>query len=722
MFKNTFLVFCCLLAGVVLGVATEPPSERNPSDLREQLRSHPRFQMPVEVDFTTFIGAEFCRDSKRLDNQKWLERYQATDRSSWRGDWPDQPKLLPTQVLYHDAGENFYAHWYRGTLSDWYADFYPAYAGLLFLLEDLLRKSGREADRDEMIASYNAVWEVICGISEADLPEPPVGNWPEPMGDLLEVLAAGAEEAANQVAFQRLRDWTQRTKASPDTIALPLAHFVIGLGLLREDPESAANHFRAVRDSVDAGAPDWDFLVAQSFAWNGLASLRKGDFRLAHLFYSRANFNGFSDLPSLIHVLQAILSSDDNNLQEIAYFPDLAWRMLLFTLREAPRYGRVRMTEEKQRFVELMFETIPVNTQLGPIMAMLADRRGEAERRQSWLEISADYDPLAWYLHYRDALQAGEIEEAFAWQDQILELWSADNWVEWRNHFLWPHFRVGGEFLHRSLALDRAWMLALRGEFVESVPWFLVAEPPTAFAIGERLLTTAEMREVLDRLQKDKTALWQTFEVNSFDDWPMVLSARLAREGNWAEAEEVLPAGEEVAALDKILSHLEALESMSGEPAQQAEKLFAAARAIRDNGDFSSTKHVHGIIHDDGRFYSGVRMYRMRRMRGQSFVDEVPFRLPVTQIIDRLAATADTNHLHGRTCRYAAAELAWQAAELLPDNDQRAAEILWHGGVWLMYIDPEAANRFYRALVLQHSETEIGRAAATLRWFPENSF
>lgn len=173
-------------------------------------------------------------------------------------------------------------------------------------------------------------------------------------------------------------------------------------------------------------------------------------------------------------------------------------------------------------------------------------------------------------------------------------------------------------------------------------------------------------------------------------------------------------------ALDHILPHIEGLQSVPGEPRQQAEQLFAAARAIRDHGQSTETLHVRGIINDDGLLYSGVQMYRMRRMTGQSFVDFVPFRLPAEWVQELLAGTEGTNHLHGRTYRYSAADLAWQAAGWLPDNDERAAEMLWHGGVWLMYLDPEAANRFYRALVLRHPETELGRAAAEIHWFPIN--
>jgi len=69
--------------------------------------------------------------------------------------------------------------------------------------------------------------------------------------------------------------------------------------------------------------------------------------------------------------------------------------------------------------------------------------------------------------------------------------------------------------------------------------------------------------------------------------------------------------------------------------------------------------------------------------------------------------------------RYEAAELAWQAAELLPCNDERAATILTTAGKWLAGRDAPAADRFYQALESRHGETTLGREAQVRRWFPD---
>jgi hypothetical protein len=68
--------------------------------------------------------------------------------------------------------------------------------------------------------------------------------------------------------------------------------------------------------------------------------------------------------------------------------------------------------------------------------------------------------------------------------------------------------------------------------------------------------------------------------------------------------------------------------------------------------------------------------------------------------------------------RYRAADLAWEAASLLPAGDEKAG-MLATAGRWIEHEDPQAADRFYKQLVRCCGSTELGREADELRWFPE---
>jgi hypothetical protein len=69
--------------------------------------------------------------------------------------------------------------------------------------------------------------------------------------------------------------------------------------------------------------------------------------------------------------------------------------------------------------------------------------------------------------------------------------------------------------------------------------------------------------------------------------------------------------------------------------------------------------------------------------------------------------------------RYYAAELAWEATQLLPNNDENTAYILWTAGSWLKARNPQFADRFYKALVRRCRRTSLGAEADRIRWFPK---
>ncbi len=91
-----------------------------------------------------------------------------------------------------------------------------------------------------------------------------------------------------------------------------------------------------------------------------------------------------------------------------------------------------------------------------------------------------------------------------------------------------------------------------------------------------------------------------------------------------------------------------------------------------------------------------------------------------TDEIRRVSATGATNSTW--YYRYIAADLAWQAATLMPDQSNATAKVLWQAGTWLKTADPNAADRFYKALVRRCRNTAIGREADRKRWFPTETF
>lgn len=67
--------------------------------------------------------------------------------------------------------------------------------------------------------------------------------------------------------------------------------------------------------------------------------------------------------------------------------------------------------------------------------------------------------------------------------------------------------------------------------------------------------------------------------------------------------------------------------------------------------------------------------------------------------------------------RYAAANLAWEAAKLLPRNHPQLPRLYNTTGQWLSARDPDAADRFYQAMIRRCENTPEGRRAEVQHWF-----
>jgi hypothetical protein len=119
----------------------------------------------------------------------------------------------------------------------------------------------------------------------------------------------------------------------------------------------------------------------------------------------------------------------------------------------------------------------------------------------------------------------------------------------------------------------------------------------------------------------------------------------------------------------------------------------------------------------DWRVYDG-------QFGGEDGLPEIRRELQASNLVVATSEELERADRHGAELplrwhyRYLAAELAWEAARILPDNDDLTARVLCVGGTWLKYREPEEADRFYKALVRRCRKTPLGKEADRLRWFP----
>ena len=180
-----------------------------------------------------------------------------------------------------------------------------------------------------------------------------------------------------------------------------------------------------------------------------------------------------------------------------------------------------------------------------------------------------------------------------------------------------------------------------------------------------------------------------------------LLARRLARDGRWSEALPFYPDNLR-GAVREIIEQARVAEDDLLPNEERAQALWAVARTLRDRG----LELIGTEVNPDWSLWSA-----------NFDVGRFPRADPPGQEMDRARASLPVppKRFH---YRYVAAELGWSAALMLPDQSEKTAEILFTAGTWLKNIDPQRADRFYKALVRRCGRTPLGREAERRRWFP----
>ena len=209
-----------------------------------------------------------------------------------------------------------------------------------------------------------------------------------------------------------------------------------------------------------------------------------------------------------------------------------------------------------------------------------------------------------------------------------------------------------------------------------------------------------------------------------------LLARRLAREGRSAEAREFYPG-----VLRPWLDALVAARKLGDDPGQSRERradaLWRAGKITRWLG-----MELFGSEDDpDWRVYNGEYTYESDSYRQERQVhppdrrddwgDGQPLALPpqMPPVTREEARRAGKDQLHPEQrfhYRFLAADLAWRAAALLPDEQEQTARVLAAGGWWVKQQDETPAeDRFYYALLRRCGRTDLGRKAAEARGLPD---
>jgi tetratricopeptide (TPR) repeat protein len=475
--------------------------------------------------------------------------------------------------------------------------------------------------------------------------------------------------------------------------------------------DTARERFAAVRRLVDAGAPDPLGLAEQTWGWEARMAWNDLDHEAAAEGYLRAAYAGDPHGVTSLQRLVDDVTWGDPNWPVLADTP--LWRGLI-TARLVSR-GDLAWSDSPVRAWLDALESLGVTDDHDAAhFAWSAWQAGEWTTAEHWLAL-ADDSPLALWLRAKVALRAEDVEGAAGLLAQASAAFDPDE--VWRRASVRPSAQAAAEL--GVLELSRGRYVEALEAFERSGRWLDVAW------LLERVLTLEEAQAWVDeRHPTGRTEANPTGETASswcsnatcVEDpvWSArvrhLLGRRLVREGRGTEARGYLPPSL-YDALDAVLAGLAV--PGGGVDKQAAATLWTAARTLRHQGiDLAGTE----LGPDSASYWGSFDVGDV--LEGRQGAEGAAAATPDELERARAHLPDPAKRFH---YRYRAAELARRAAMRLPADSMARVQALCVGGRWLAARDPEAADVYYKAMVNQGWNTELGALANTLRWFPDCS-
>jgi tetratricopeptide (TPR) repeat protein len=509
------------------------------------------------------------------------------------------------------------------------------------------------------------------------------------------------------------------------------AAFMLGKSWLRDDRAAAVRYFRQVRSLVRQGFHDSLGLAASSLGWEARAERARGRFEQATDLYLKQLATGDpTALPSLRIVVRDLLKGDADTLRRAARHEPTRRVVTAYLIAGGGPYGRGGRPEDAVvplavawlQAIEAaaLVEDVAGAERLG----WLAYRAGDMPAAERWLA-RADADlPITHWLRAKLLLRAGEVDEAMPHLAAAAQGFPQDEHWQWCDDWCMPEngpcaVRPAGRALAELGVLHLA-----RREYVASLDALLRARFwMDAAHVAERVLTLDELAAYVvahwpacDATEDERPGGCYYPSVPQSDDGVAVrirhlLARRLARAGRYADAQPYFPRRCQPA-FAALVKHLTAGKSPRQPPAARAADLWQAARIARYDG---LTLFGAELDPDWFAFDGNFERYPVWLKRTQPDGGRLNRGSADEYARARQHTVQPPLRWH---FRYVAAELAWEAAALMPDESDETARVLCEAGSWLKARNPERADRYYKALVRRCGTTSLGREADRLRWFP----
>lgn len=514
------------------------------------------------------------------------------------------------------------------------------------------------------------------------------------------------------------------------------AAFMLGRTLAKSDADKAVEYFKQTRDLARHGFRDSLGLATAALGLEAQIELGRKHFKRAlELYLEQYTAGDESAINSLRLTAEQALSEGGDQLAALAAIPNTRAVITAWLICDQHPYNESHRNTIANQVTRAWLEAVEAtggqDLEAAERLALAAYQAGEFEVAQRWIN-RARSNPVAQWLQAKLFLRAGKVAPAATLLAKLadqLPLAAGNertNSTEFagRLHMGANSFTMGEDTARRQLHGELGVLRLSRREFTQALDALLRAGYwPDAAYVAERVLTTDELKEYVDReWQADEAASESPTgedaesETASPDtrreDIRYLLGRRLLRELRAKEAREYFPAKWQ-SDFDELVRALDAGWDEKSPAEQRAKALFEAAVIARANGlellgsELAPDWHIHGGDFEEGVTWEARATNNLAAKVNVASAEEI-----------HRAAQHRTDPNVRFHYRYQAAFLGWEAAKLMPDNSDETARVLCRAGAWLKTIDPKTADMFYKALVRRCRHTVIGAQADRMRWFP----
>lgn len=450
---------------------------------------------------------------------------------------------------------------------------------------------------------------------------------------------------------------------------------------------SAAQTFQALRSAVAAGAPDPLGLAVASYGEEAAVHLDQGDVAAAvPLYAQQAALGSASGRASLLFVARDLFANDAKLAQALGN-PVLQPLLAAYVYTRSDEFGTEfrAPTSALERYYAAVEAADPATFAGGDRVAAAAYRAGRFDLAGKLAQRSEA--PLALWVRAKLALRGGDVKAAAdAYAQASRAFPREENWDDSEYTFPFrPGCRIDGE---------RAVLALNRGDYVEALRLLHGAGDywaDTAY-VAERVLTLDELKTFVDAEVPEPATEPKPDEYGYVASPPnrllrQVLGRRLMRDGRYVEAVSYFRPDLRDAATRYANARVEA-GKRSG--IERAEQLFAAAVLARRSG----MELLGAELAPDGAIYGGAYEWPtvdFAAQKGAFVTDAETARYSANAIVPEV-------RYHYRRV---AADLANQAADLVPARSQAFAAMLCSATGWLINRDYDIARGYYLRYVRQ---------------------